>query len=42
VDRSPIGRAVTVAEVVAATDFLLRNTAMAGHDLYVDGGLLAT
>ncbi|WP_410675487.1 SDR family NAD(P)-dependent oxidoreductase [Amycolatopsis sp. cmx-4-68] len=39
VDRAPIGRPVTMAEIVDATDFLLRNTAMTGHDLHVDGGL---
>lgn len=42
VGRSPIGRAVTMAEVVDATDFLLRNTGMNGHDLHIDGGLLLT
>jgi NAD(P)-dependent dehydrogenase (short-subunit alcohol dehydrogenase family) len=41
-DRAPIGRLVTMAEVIDATDFLLRNTAMTGHDLSVDGGLLLT
>lgn len=41
-DRAPIGRLVTMAEIVDATDFLLRNTGMNGHDLYVDGGLLVT
>jgi NAD(P)-dependent dehydrogenase (short-subunit alcohol dehydrogenase family) len=41
-DRAPIGRMVTMAEVIDATNFLLRNTAMTGHDLYVDGGLLLT
>jgi NAD(P)-dependent dehydrogenase (short-subunit alcohol dehydrogenase family) len=41
-DRVPIGRLVTMAEIVDATDFLLRNAGMNGHDLYVDGGLLVT
>jgi NAD(P)-dependent dehydrogenase (short-subunit alcohol dehydrogenase family) len=39
-DRTPIGRLVTMAEIVDATDFLLRNAGMNGHDLFVDGGLL--
>ena len=42
VARAPLGRAVTMAEIVDATDFLLRNTGMNGHDLHVDGGLLLT
>ncbi|MFC8043015.1 SDR family NAD(P)-dependent oxidoreductase [Nocardia sp. NPDC057353] len=42
VQRAPLGRAVTMAEVVDATDFLLRNTGMNGHDLHIDGGLLLT
>ncbi|MFG1925203.1 SDR family oxidoreductase [Cryptosporangium sp. NPDC048952] len=41
-DRTPIGRLVTMAEVADATEFLLRNTGMNAHDLYVDGGILAT
>lgn len=41
-DRVPTGRLVTMAEIVDATDFLLRNTAINGHDLNVDGGLLLT
>ncbi|WP_194893671.1 SDR family oxidoreductase [Catenulispora pinisilvae] len=40
--RTPIGRLVTMAEVVDATDFLLRNTGINAHDLVLDGGLLAT
>jgi NAD(P)-dependent dehydrogenase (short-subunit alcohol dehydrogenase family) len=40
--RTPIGRLVTTAEVVDATDFLLRNTAVNAHDLFVDGGMLVT
>ncbi|GAA2097727.1 SDR family oxidoreductase [Streptomyces albiaxialis] len=39
--RTPIGRLVTMDEIVDATDFLLRNGGMNGHDLHVDGGLLA-
>jgi NAD(P)-dependent dehydrogenase (short-subunit alcohol dehydrogenase family) len=38
--RAPIGRLVTVAEVVHATEFLLDNTGIDGHDLYLDGGLV--
>lgn len=40
--RTPIGRLVTMAEVADATEFLLRNTGINAHDLYLDGGLLAT
>jgi NAD(P)-dependent dehydrogenase (short-subunit alcohol dehydrogenase family) len=40
--RTPIGRLVTTAEVVDGTDFLLRNTGVNAHDLFVDGGLLVT
>jgi len=40
--RTPIGRLVTTAEVVDATEFLLRNTGVNAHDLFVDGGLLVT
>jgi NAD(P)-dependent dehydrogenase (short-subunit alcohol dehydrogenase family) len=42
VPRTPIGRLVTMAEVVDATEFLLRNTGVNAHDLIVDGGLLVT
>jgi NAD(P)-dependent dehydrogenase (short-subunit alcohol dehydrogenase family) len=42
VPRTPIGRLVTTTEVVDATDFLLRNTGVNAHDLFVDGGLLVT
>ncbi|MFG3259793.1 SDR family oxidoreductase [Streptomyces sp. NPDC048172] len=38
--RTPIGRLVTTAEIVDATDFLLRNAGMNAHDLHVDGGML--
>jgi NAD(P)-dependent dehydrogenase (short-subunit alcohol dehydrogenase family) len=37
---TPIGRLVTMEEVADAADFLLRNTGMNAHDLYIDGGLL--
>jgi NAD(P)-dependent dehydrogenase (short-subunit alcohol dehydrogenase family) len=42
VPRTPIGRLVTTTEIVDATDFLLRNTGVNAHDLFVDGGLLVT
>ncbi|MFJ2031118.1 SDR family NAD(P)-dependent oxidoreductase [Streptosporangium sp. NPDC087985] len=42
VPRTPIGRLVTTAEVVDATEFLLRNTGVNAHDLFVDGGLRVT
>ena len=38
VDRTPIGRLVTMAEVVGASRFLLENEAMNGVNLAVDGG----
>jgi NAD(P)-dependent dehydrogenase (short-subunit alcohol dehydrogenase family) len=38
VDRTPIGRLVTMAEVVGASRFLLENDAMNGINLVVDGG----
>ena len=38
VDRTPIGRLVTMAEVVGASRFLLENEAMNGINLVVDGG----
>lgn len=40
--QTPIGRLVTMSEVVDATGFLLRNTGINAHDLHLDGGLLAT
>jgi NAD(P)-dependent dehydrogenase (short-subunit alcohol dehydrogenase family) len=40
VDRTPIGRLVTMAEVVEATRFLLENGAINGINLAVDGGWL--
>jgi NAD(P)-dependent dehydrogenase (short-subunit alcohol dehydrogenase family) len=42
VPRTPIGRLVTTTEIIDATDFLLRNTGVNAHDLFVDGGLLVT
>ena len=38
VDRTPIGRLVTMAEVVGASRFLLENQAINGINLAVDGG----
>ena len=38
VDRTPIGRLVTMAEVLGASRFLLENQAMNGVNLVVDGG----
>ena len=38
VQRTPIGRLVTMAEVVGASRFLLENGAMNGINLAVDGG----
>jgi NAD(P)-dependent dehydrogenase (short-subunit alcohol dehydrogenase family) len=40
--RTPIGRLVTMAEVVGAARFLLENEAMNGINLAVDGGWLCT
>ena len=40
VQRTPIGRLVTMAEVVNASRFLLENQAMNGINLPVDGGWL--
>ncbi|MFB7185508.1 SDR family oxidoreductase [Streptomyces sp. NPDC056230] len=40
--RTPIGRLVTTAEVVGATEFLLRSTGINAVDLFVDGGLRVT
>ena len=42
VERTPIGRLVTMDEVADAVDFLLANGGMNGTNLYVDGGLLTT
>ena len=41
VKRTPIGRLVTMAEVVDASRFLLENQAINGINLSVDGGWLA-
>ena len=38
VDRTPIGRLVTMEEVVGASRFLLENRAINGINLEVDGG----
>jgi NAD(P)-dependent dehydrogenase (short-subunit alcohol dehydrogenase family) len=38
VDRTPIGRLVTMAEIVGASRFLLENRAVNGINLVVDGG----
>ena len=38
VERTPIGRLVTMAEVVGASRFLLENQAINGINLVVDGG----
>jgi NAD(P)-dependent dehydrogenase (short-subunit alcohol dehydrogenase family) len=40
VQRTPIGRLVTMAEVVEASRFLLENAAINGINLPVDGGWL--
>jgi NAD(P)-dependent dehydrogenase (short-subunit alcohol dehydrogenase family) len=40
--RTPLGRLVTVAEIVDATDFLLTNTGVSAIDLIIDGGLRAS
>jgi NAD(P)-dependent dehydrogenase (short-subunit alcohol dehydrogenase family) len=42
VGRTPIGRLVTMAEVVGASRFLLENGAINGINLAVDGGWLCT
>jgi NAD(P)-dependent dehydrogenase (short-subunit alcohol dehydrogenase family) len=38
IPRTPIGRLVTMAEIADATDFLLNNGGINGHDLVLDGG----
>jgi NAD(P)-dependent dehydrogenase (short-subunit alcohol dehydrogenase family) len=40
--RTPLGRLVTMAEIVDATDFLLTNTGVSAIDLIIDGGLRAS
>jgi NAD(P)-dependent dehydrogenase (short-subunit alcohol dehydrogenase family) len=42
VDRTPIGRLVTMAEVAGAARFLLENEALNGLNLVVDGGWMCT
>jgi NAD(P)-dependent dehydrogenase (short-subunit alcohol dehydrogenase family) len=42
VDRTPIGRLVTMEEVIDASRFLLENGGMNGINLAVDGGWLCT
>jgi NAD(P)-dependent dehydrogenase (short-subunit alcohol dehydrogenase family) len=42
VARTPLGRLVTIAEIVDATDFLLTNTGVNAIDLLIDGGMRAT
>jgi NAD(P)-dependent dehydrogenase (short-subunit alcohol dehydrogenase family) len=42
VERTPIGRLVTMAEVVGACRFLLENQAINGINLSVDGGWMCT
>ena len=41
VQRTPIGRLVTMVEVVEASRFLLENAAINGINLPVDGGWLS-
>jgi NAD(P)-dependent dehydrogenase (short-subunit alcohol dehydrogenase family) len=40
--RTPIGRLVSMADIVHATVFLLENRAVTGANLDVDGGWLLT
>jgi NAD(P)-dependent dehydrogenase (short-subunit alcohol dehydrogenase family) len=42
VDRTPIGRLVTMAESMSAARFLLENAGVNGVDLALDGGWLCT
>ncbi len=42
VQRTPLGRLVTMQEVADAADFLLRNSGVNAQNLIIDGGLLAT
>ncbi len=42
VQRTPIGRLVTMAEVVKSSRFLLENEAINGVNLFVDGGWMCT
>lgn len=40
--RTPTGRLVTMADVVDAVDFLVRNQSVNGIDLHLDGGWMLT
>ena len=40
VARTPTKRLVTMADVADATEFLLRNPGVNGHDLNLDGGMI--
>ena len=40
VQRTPIGRLVTMDEIVDAVEFLLTNSGVNGSNLVVDGGLM--
>jgi NAD(P)-dependent dehydrogenase (short-subunit alcohol dehydrogenase family) len=40
INRTPLGRTVTMAEIVDAVEFLLNNTGVNGVNLAVDGGWL--
>jgi NAD(P)-dependent dehydrogenase (short-subunit alcohol dehydrogenase family) len=40
--RTPLGRLITMSDVVHATDFLLTNPAVTGINLRVDGGWMLT
>jgi NAD(P)-dependent dehydrogenase (short-subunit alcohol dehydrogenase family) len=40
VERTPIGRTVTMAEVSDAVDFLLRDGGVNAQELYMEGGWL--
>ena len=42
VDRTPLGRLVTMDEIVGSVLFLLDNKGVNGINLYVDGGWLLT
>jgi NAD(P)-dependent dehydrogenase (short-subunit alcohol dehydrogenase family) len=39
-EATPTGRNVTMADIVDAVDFLMRNRSVNGTDLYIDGGWL--
>lgn len=40
IDRTPLGRLATMADIADAVEFLLRNPAVNGVNLHVDGGWL--